>query len=857
MMHELRGLTRKEAELRLATYGPNELKTIVRVTPFVMFINQFNSPLVGILFLATLISLVLGDTFEGFLILLIVILNACLGFVQEYRAEKALGALKQMTLSLTRVIRDGTLREIDNKLLVPGDIISLEEGDKIPADAKILQSMHCEANESALTGESMPVEKIEKETGKNEIYLGTIIAKGRCTAEIFATGMKTRFGAIAQELSQIEKEDTPLEKKLSIVAKQIGIIALVAAVAVFIIGILQKNPLVDMFLTGISLAVAAVPEGLPAVITITLALGTQRMARQKAILRKLAAIEAVGGVTVIATDKTGTLTKNQMHVVRLWLADHTYKHKEKIAQDDSATFRKLLKICVICNNASLAPVRDHGSFDVIGDKTEGALLLCANDYGLNIESTKRSGEVLDEFAFDAVTKTMSVVFTDQAGRHVFVKGAPESILDRCTRIISAKGEQAMTHTEKSRVTDQFQEFAKDGLRLIAFAMKRESRNKQTREEAESNLTFIGFVGIADPPREEVPEAIALARRAGIETIMVTGDNELTAYAIAKHINLIKHGEEVITGKQFDTLGDAEVKQKLENVRVFARTTPEQKLRLVRILQSMGHVVAVTGDGVNDALALKQADVGVAMGKTGTDVAKEAAEMVITDDNYATLVLAVEEGRVIYDNMKSSIKYLIGCNIGEIFAILGGALLGWPIILIPIQILYMNLATDGLQAIALAANPKHHAIMKRKPRTEKGLFTVYDIRWLVEVSVVTAAVTIFAFSLGLRIGDITLGRTLAFAIIILAQQYIYLDMASSDHSIFSLKTLKNKWIFLPAGVIVIQLLYMYIPQLQGIFKLTAPPQQLLIEGAVVCSAMIVLSELRKRFGRRFYYGHIDS
>jgi Ca2+-transporting ATPase len=857
MTGTFQGLSSREAQRKLSIQGFNELRTIDRATPFQMFLGQLKSPLVVILFLATGASFFLGNTLEGALILSIVLLNAVLGFLQEFRAEKALSALKQMTVSKSRVIRDNVVGEIDNKLLVPGDIILLEEGDNIPADARLLAALHFEVNEASLTGESMPVEKNAAESDKQNIFLGTIVAKGRATARILKTGMDTRFGSLAQELSVIKKEETPLEKKLQIIARQIGVVALTAALAIIVIGLLHHNSLINMFLTGISLAVAAVPEGLPAVITITLALGVQRMARQKAILRKLSAIESVGSITVIATDKTGTLTKNQMHVVRIWIADTAYTTNEKIPDNNIYTFNKLLKICVICNNATLAPIRNRGLFEIIGDNTEGALLLLAREHTIDIESTKRAGTLLDEFAFDATTKTMSVLFNDSTGTHIFSKGAPESILDRCTRSITSNGEEVLTHKEKERITKEFEAFAKDGLRLIAFAMKKESTKNLTRTDAESDCTFIGFVGIADPAREEVKESINLARGAGIQTIMITGDNALTAYAIAKHINLIGPGEEVITGKQFETLTDAQVRNKLTDVRVFARTTPEQKLRIVRILQSMGHIVAVTGDGVNDALALKQADVGVAMGVTGTDVAKEAADMIITDDNYATIVSAIEEGRAIYDNMKASIKYLIGCNIGEIIALLGGSLLGWPLILAPIHILYMNLATDGLQAIALAVNPKHHAIMKRKPRTENRLFNKRDVHWLAEVSVLTALSTLIVFYIGWQIGGILLGRTLAFTIIILAQQCIYLDISSHDHTIFSRRVVHNPWIVLPVAVMIIQGCLMYIPSLQRIFTLTSPPIWLLGTSIFICLFMIVFSELRKRFARSLYYDHLDT
>lgn len=847
------GLSTPKAQRLLEAVGPNEIVQKPSSTPFTMFIEQFKSPLVVILLLATLASLFLGDALEGVLIFLIVIVNAVLGFLQEYRAERSLAALKKMTVATTRVIRDGVQKEIDSRLLVPEDIIVLEEGDKIPADARLIESMHLEVNEASLTGESLPVEKGAGEKDKSLAFMGTIVAKGRATAQVTATGMNTRLGKIASSLTEIVKEETPLTVKLAEVARYIGVAALLAAVAIFTIGYLKNNPLIEMVLTGISLAVAAVPEGLPTVITITLALGTQRMARRKAILRKLAAIEALGSVTIIATDKTGTLTGNIMRVTRVWIEDKSYLARdEKLSRHP--TFSKLLTVAVLCNNASLTPARDHDGHNVVGDVTEGSLLLLAANHKIDPALSREEGKLLEEFAFDPTTKTMTVVWKNASGTHILTKGAPEAILERSRRVITKDGERPLTYQEKKRLEKAFQEFAKEGLRVIAFASRKVVWEKQNREKTESNLTFLGFVGIMDPPREEVAEAIQIAQTAGIKTIMITGDNELTAYAIARQINLIKKGDEVLTGAQFASFTEEEAKVHLDRVRVLARTTPEQKFAIVKLLQEKGHVVAVTGDGVNDALALKQAHVGVAMGITGTDVAKEAAEMIVTDDNYATIVAAVEEGRAIFDNMKAAIKYLIGCNIGEILAILGGAIIGWPFILAPLHILYVNLATDSLQAIALAVNPKHPTLMKRQPRTEKTLFNRFDLRWFAEVSLVTALVTLAAFFWGWHAGNVVLGRTLAFTVLILAQQFIYLDIASGDHSILAPRTRKSKWLFLPLGIFVVQLFLIYTPLFQQVFKLTPPAPSILLVSLLTSFGVLVVSELRKRSARRLFYGN---
>ncbi|KKU68609.1 MAG: Calcium-translocating P-type ATPase YloB [Microgenomates group bacterium GW2011_GWC1_47_20] len=789
-MKENAGLSDKQAQKLLEQFGHNEIVGRPGQTPFQIFLTQFTSLLVILLIIASVASLFLGDLLDGIFILLIVILNGILGFVQEYKAEKTIRALKQMTVATVRVIRGGVEQKIDSQLLVPGDVIILEEGDKIPADGDILESLHLEANEASLTGESMPVEKNIHDEEKKHVFLGTIVAKGRARVVVTATGMQTRFGQIAASLSEIKEEETPLQKKLDALGKQLGILALGASGTVFIIGFLAKHPLIEMMLTSISLAVAAVPEGLPAVITITLAVGMQRMAREKAILRKLSSIEALGSATVIATDKTGTLTKNEMRVTKVW-----------------GDTDKILTAGVICNNASLIFKHDHGSYDVLGDTTEGTLLLLAAQKGLLAEQVKKDGSLLEEFAFDPTLKMMTVVWESNQQKTIYTKGAPESVLKSC----------ALDEQSRQNIENEFREYAKEGLRVIALAYKNVTRTPKTRQEAEQDLIFIGFV-----------------------------DNELTANAIGTKIGLIQKNEEIITGSQFAKLTDVEALGRLNSIRIFARTTPDQKLRIVQLLQKMGHIVAVTGDGVNDALALKQANVGVAMGITGTDVAKEAADMIITDDNYATLVTAVEEGRTIFDNIKSAVKYLVGCNVGEVIAVVVGMLLGWPLILTPLQLLYINLVTDGLPAIALAVTPKHDGIMKRKPRATKSIFSSLDGVWFLEVSVLTAVTTLVAFGVGQQSGNLELARAMAFTTIILVQHFILLDVWTRDSSILKKNIFADK-IFLLAffGPLILQPLLIYIPPLSGIFKIT---QVSLIQLALVIAlsaVLLVSSEIRKR------------
>lgn len=838
------GLTSIEAAVLIKKHGTNELRQTVHTSKLRMLLGQFISPLVMILLVATLLSFFLGDVVESILILSIVVANALLGFAQENKAEHAIAALKQMTITLTRVMRDGNIVELDSREIIPGDVIFIEEGNKIPADARVTEALHFEVNESSLTGESMPVEKFAHNKDHNTIHMGTIAARGRATAIVTATGMHTSFGKIAQHLSTIKKEETPLEKRLATVAKQIGMLAVFASAVIFGIGLYHKDPILELILTGISLGVAAVPEGLPAVITITLALGMQRMAVKRAILRKLSAIEAIGGITVIATDKTGTLTKNQMRVTSFWLTGSAFTLKDQIKPSHRPILDAFVRTSVYCNNATLSPANSADSYEIIGDQTEGALLIFAEQQKTDVKKMKTLATLVDEHAFDAVTKTMSVIMKDSTGTNVYTKGAPESILARSTHILTAKGAQMITTKDKDIIITQYENFAKQGLRTIALAVKKSKEKLTSRDAVESELTFVGFAGIADPPREEIPHAIRIAKMAGIQTIMITGDNELTAYAIGNQIGLVGPGDEVVTGTQLAGMSESELKSKLNHIRVFARTTPEQKLYIVRTLQSLGHIVSVTGDGVNDALALKQADVGVAMGKAGTDVAKEAADMIITDDNYATLVTAVEEGRGIYDNMKSSIKYLIGCNVGEIVSILGGAVLGWPLILTPLQILYMNLATDGLQAIALAMNPKSMAIMKRKPIKAGELFAKKDAFWFLEISIATAIITLMAFWMGNAIGGVSLGRTLSFVAIVLCQQWVYLDITSMDQTVFAKSIWTNPWMMLPVVVFISQVSFPYIPLMQGIFKLTPPSVALTLGIIAMTAGILLVSEIRK-------------
>lgn len=815
------GLSTQEAQQRLSQYGKNEIAIVAKKAALDIFVSQFTNVLFLLLFIAAGISFALGDIFDAIFILLIILLNGILGFLQEYRAEQAIAKLTKMTISKTVVIRDGQELEIDSLLLVPGDVIKIEEGDRVPADAKLITAVNLEINEAALTGESLPVFKKEDEEEHNHIFLGTIVTTGRGTAFVENTGIKTRFGAIAKTLSEIIPEVTPLEKQIGVLGKQLGLIAVATSMVVFLVAFFRGEELFFSLLTSISLAVAAVPEGLPAVITITLAVGVHRMAKAKAIVRKMEAIETLGATSLIATDKTGTITKNEMRVREVFVDGKSsvispLRREASHQSSDSKDLQELLRIGVIANTASLVFKHDRENVDVIGDPTEGALLLSAHELGISPDTVRKEGELLDEFSFDTKRKTMSVIWKEKKETFVYVKGAPETILERSTHIVVDGEGLPLTKERRRAIEEAFTKAASEGFRIIAMAKKHWpiAYSKPTaRDDVESNLTFIGFVAIYDPPRPEVKEAAKEAERAGIKTIVITGDNEQTANAVAQEVGLIKEGEDILTGKQLDELTDEALHTILPNVRIFARTTPEQKLRIVKAYQELGFVVAVTGDGVNDALALKQAHVGVAMG-TGTDVAKEAADIVVTDDNYATLVRAVEEGRIIFDNIVKSVVYLASGNLGELLIIFLAVLFGMPIPLLPVQILWINLVTDGLPALALAVDPKDPHVMYRKPRTlTHGIIGKANIRFILVAGTLLTACVLILFTISLQILTEAQARTIAFTSLIILHVTIAF-FVRGHYRIFS-----NRFLLISVIVVFfLQILILVVPVLHPIFKI---------------------------------------
>lgn len=782
-----RGLTPKEVEEKIRLFGKNKIETKRTFSAISVFLSQFPTFINAILISGALFSLFIGNLIDFVFIATIIVLSAIFGFVQEYNAEKSLEKLKNYITPKALVVRNGEKVQISTIDIVPGDIVILSEGEYIPADGKITESHQLEIDESVLTGESIPVAK-EKE---DYVFSGTLISKGKGIFVVDKIGMQTKFGQIAQNLASVETDKTPLQKNLAVLGKILSVTALLAAFLLIPIGLIQKKDLFDLILLSISAGVSAIPEGLPAVITIALAIGTNKMAKKNAIVRKMSAVETLGAVQIILSDKTGTLTKNEMTVKK-----HFLVNKDKLSF--------LLKGSVIGNTASLVQ-KSGGTFEAVGDKTDSALLTWARNSVERLEDITDDGKVIDEFVFDPKTKLITSIWQEKNEKYVFVRGAPEEILRRST----LKG------AENKKMEKEFESYAKEGLRVIGLGYKKLSdKNIKQRSQLENELEFLGFLGIYDPPREEAKEAIRNAKKAGIRTIMVTGDSEITALAIAKEVGLIDKNEEVITGAELDKMSDDELQKIIPNISVFARTKPEDKYRLVKLLKKMGFIVGVTGDGVNDALALKKADVGIAMGETGTDVAKEAADIVLIDDNYSTLIRAVLEGRTIYNNIVKSILYLLSSNLSEISLILIAATLRLPDPLLPTQILWINLVTDGLPALALASDNKNMATLEEKPRNPKEqILNKSRLIYISTVGISLALILVGIFYLLLQYQSETLSKTIIFNLLIFS--HLTLAFLVRGGSIFKVNKLLFASVFI---TIVLQVIITTFPPFQRIFHL---------------------------------------
>ncbi len=905
-----RGLTKEEAHRRLSRFGPNELAERPRPTFWKMLLDQFNNFLILILIAAAFISLVLGEIEEAVAIIAIVLLNAILGVVQERRAEEALAALKKMAAPDAHVLRDGHRVTVPARELVPGDIVFLEAGNYVPADLRLIDAVNLRIDEASLTGESVAVEKrhdvvLPEDAALgdrvNVASMGTIVTYGRGRGVVTATGMQTQLGQIAELIQSYEEEATPLQRRLDQLGRWLGIGALVICAIVFLETLIQDTDLgilfragpaaylqqylsmvVELFLTAVSLAIAAVPEGLPAVVTICLALGMREMVRRNALIRRLPAVETLGSATAICSDKTGTLTQNQMTVVRLLVGEmrvdvsgEGYQPSGGFSVDgrpvnpqDHPDLMALLRGGLLCSDAQLE--KDGDGYRMVGDPTEGALVVAAAKAGLWREEVEAQLPRVGEIPFDSERKRMATVHRMDGrpmrgpegerpgGYIVYVKGAPDSVLPRCTHILENGISVPMTPARRAHIENVNRDLGREALRVLAVACRllpeeaQDLVHSQDPEQLEQGLTFIGLAAMRDPARPEVRPAVEKARTAGIRTIMITGDYPDTARAIAHDIRLLRPVGQVVTGAELDRMSDEELRERIERIDVFARVSPQHKVRIVEALKDRGHVVAMTGDGVNDAPALKRADIGVAMGITGTDVTKEVADMVLTDDNYASIVAAIEQGRIIYSNIRKFVYYLLSANIAEILTIFLATLAGYLPPLTPIQLLWINLLTDGAPALALGMEKGDPDIMEQPPRPPKEpVINRPMMRGIAVLSLSLTAVVLTAFLIGLRWGngDLTLARTMAFVTLALGELPVAYTIRSERYPLLRLGVFSNPYMqYAVAASVVLLLATIYIPFFRPIFD-TVPlgwREWELILPLVFVPA--VLSEINKALSR---------
>lgn len=812
-----RGLTSSEAEKGLEKYGPNEIMQKKKISPIKIFLSQFNDFMVWVLIGATVISGFMGDVADAITISVIVVINAFLGFIQEFKTEKSLDALKSLAAPTCKVLRDGNIKVLNASEITIGDVVILETGDRVPADGTVIECNNLMVDESLLTGESVGVNK-SIVGNSSSIFMGTTVLKGKGSFRVAQVGMGTKMGEIADDLQNIEDEKSPLKERLDGLGKILVVLCLVVCALVTVLGVLRGNDLGEMFLLGVSLAVAAIPEGLAAIVTVSLALGVSRMLKRKALVRKLPAVETLGCTSVICSDKTGTLTQNKMTVKEVFMNGKIYKiDNEKLPENNT-----LMKSFVYCNDCNYDFSKENIESALYGDPTETALIkLYFNDVNLLKNRVSAINRVFD-VPFDSIRKMMSVIVNENGKEICYVKGAPERLINKCTHIYEDGVIKPLTHQKKTQILDSVENMSNRALRCIGGAYK---ENNLTRDEKtlENNLIFLGIAGIIDPPRPEVKEAVKKCRLAGIRPVMITGDHKNTAYAIGKDLNIVASKDQVITGEELEKINDEELKEKVKNIRIFARVTPKHKLRIVRAFKQTGNIVAMTGDGVNDAPAIKEADIGIAMGISGTDVTKEASAMILMDDNFSTIVSAVEEGRTIYDNIRKFIRYLLSCNLGEVLTMFLASLFYLPTPMLPIQILFVNLATDGLPAIALGVDPADKDIMNQQPRDKKeGVFA----RGLTEKILVRGCLigicTLLSFIGGMYYGmSLETCRTMALATLVMSQLFHVFECRSERHSIFEIKLFSNPYLVLAVLSSVIMLLsIIYIPFFRTIFHTTA-------------------------------------
>jgi Ca2+-transporting ATPase len=860
------GLSPTEASLRLAEAGPNELKRKPPRSLFSIFISQFNNFLIYILIAAMLISLLIGEAVDAGIIAAIVVLNAVLGAYQEVQAEQSLESLQQYQVSEAHVIREGHKVRIRAAEIVPGDVIELEAGDRVPADARVIWASHCSVDESALTGESEPdakapgllPENVTIGDMENMIFAGTTIVDGRCRAIVVRTGMETEIGRIAGMVESGVKRETPVQMSINRAGIAFGVAAIVTCILIFVTGIIEGKALFDMFLVAVSLAVAAIPEGLPATITIIFALGVQRMARRKAIVRRLAAVETLGSTDVICSDKTGTLTQNVIVVRRIVTPENACEVTgngysagggfvaggKTIDIKADPGLQELLRAGVLCNNATYETMGDK--LIITGDSTEVSLLVAGAKAGMQKILLEDDCPRQIEVSFSAETRFMMTVNRCDGRNIAYAKGAPEVIIDHCASIQAGSRVEPITEDARRRFLRDNEAMAGQGMRVLAFAWKEvQSPGIENIAVLESGMTFLGLAGMIDPPRPEARESVGQCRSAGINVVMITGDQALTASSIARDIGIMDEKGEVVTGSELNEMSDDELRRRVETIKVYARASPEQKLRIVRAMQSRDHVVAMTGDGVNDAPALKNADIGVSMGLNGTDVAREASDMVLADDNFATIVSAVEEGRNIYDNVRKTVKFLFSGNIGEVLTVLLGILLNLPLPLLAIQILWVNLITDSLPAIALGMEPPGSGLMRRRPRRRsEGIINRIMVVDLALIGLVIGLGTLGVFWWMLPSGEVY-ARTMAFATLVVFQMWNVLNCKAGEGSALSRATFNNPYVW-AAIVASFALLasIMYVPFLRELFNIVPLTVQDWALILVLTLPVLIVIELRK-------------
>lgn len=860
-----KGISSTQAKERLSQHGPNQLESPTKPSPLKIFIGKFKDYMVLVLIFAAIISFIAGETTNAYVILGIVVLVAIIGFVQEYKAEKAMEALREMVAPEADVIRDGQMSTIPAADLVPGDVVFLEAGDKVPADGRILEVTSLQVIESSLTGESMPVEKLVQTLPedmaladrKNMVFMGTIISQGNCRAIVTATGLGTELGRISGLMKQ-EQAEPPLKIKLQQLAKRQAFLVMVISAIVFILMFSRGLPVIDALIASIALAVAGIPEALPFIVTLALAFGTQAMAKKNAIIRRLPEVETLGSTTVICTDKTGTLTTGEMTLREI----RTYRKIEVTGAgyDPSGQFisqgaklepteedlARILKIGVHANNSAIE--RANGGWRVVGDPTEGALIVAAKKAGI-LDKIKDSSSRFIEYPFDSERMRMTTVDeVHREGYIVSMKGAPEVVLSHCTKTTTPNGTKTLTDEDRRSILADADDMAENALRVLALAWKPISNNDPVEVDCiESGLIFAGLTGMMDPPRKEVPEAIRVSKMAGIRTVMITGDHRLTARAIGKELG-IGNGE-VIEGVQLDRMSSEDLREHIDDVSVFARVTAEHKVRIVEALKARGHIVAMTGDGVNDAPALTAADIGVAMGRTGTEVTKEASDMVIADDNFATIVSAIEEGRRIFDNIRKGTSYLLSVSFAELATIFFAVALGFPLPLLAAQILWINVVAEEFPAIGLALEPSHSDIMKRKPRDPKESMPSRPLM----IYTLGIAATIVAGTLGMYIitlqsnPDLSYARTVAFVGLGFFTVYNAYSSRSLQESVFRMNPLGNKTLLIGIAASILAILaVVYIPFMQFIFETRPLTSEswilILITGLVVVLAAEVMKKI---------------